>query len=48
MQEAQCFRGSFSSGFLAKKYGADVIEVTVEPAEEFDPSYPEEDEDIPK
>ena len=34
--------------FLAKKYGADVIEVTVEPAEEFDPGYPEEDEDIPK
>lgn len=34
--------------FLAQKYGAHVIEVTVEPADEFDPGYPEEDEDIPQ
>jgi uncharacterized protein (DUF697 family) len=27
--------------FLAKKYGPDVIEVTVEPARDFDPHYPE-------
>lgn len=30
--------------FLAEKYGADVIEVTVEPAEDIDPHYPEEGE----
>lgn len=32
--------------FLAQKYGADVIEVTVKPAENFDPHYPEENEEI--
>ncbi|MCA8992110.1 MAG: EcsC family protein [Planctomycetaceae bacterium] len=30
--------------FLARKYGADVIEVTVAPADDFDPHYPEESE----
>lgn len=30
--------------FLAQKYGADVIEVTVSPADDFDPEYPEEGE----
>ena len=34
--------------FLAEKYGADVIEVTVEPADDVDPSYPEEGEKIPE
>ena len=29
------------------KYGAEVIEVTVEPAEDVDPHYPEEGESIP-
>lgn len=33
--------------FLAEKYGADVIEVTVEPADDVDPHYPEEGEDLP-
>jgi len=33
--------------FLAEKYGPDVIEATVEPAENADPEYPEEDEIIP-
>src|ERR1035437_2068091 len=33
--------------FLAKKYGPDVIEVTVEPTNDFDPHYPEEDEPVP-
>jgi len=33
--------------FLAQKYGADVIEVTVLPADGIDPQYPEEDEDLP-
>lgn len=33
--------------FLAEKYGADVIEVTVKPADEIDPGYPEEEEKIP-
>ena len=33
--------------FLAAKYGAEVIEVTVEPAEDIDPHYPEEGESIP-
>ncbi len=33
--------------FLAQKYGADVIAVTVCQAEEIDPRYPEEDEGIP-
>jgi len=33
--------------FLAQKYGAEVIEVTVEPAQNIDPGYPEESEDIP-
>lgn len=33
--------------FLAEKYGADVIEETVPPAEELDPHYPEEDAAIP-
>ena len=33
--------------FLAAKYGADVIEVTVEPAQDIDPHYPEEGESIP-
>jgi len=33
--------------FLATKYGADVIEITVEPATDIDPHYPEEDESIP-
>lgn len=28
--------------FLAEKYGADVIEITVKPAEDIDPHYPEE------
>jgi len=32
--------------FLARKYGVDVIEVTVEPADNFDPQYPEGDQDI--
>lgn len=34
--------------FLAEKYGADVIEVTVEPADEIDPGYPEEEDEIPE
>jgi hypothetical protein len=34
--------------FLAAKYGADVIEVTVKPATKVDPEYPEEDEHIPE
>jgi hypothetical protein len=34
--------------FLAHKYGADVIEVTVEPAQDIDPGYPEENENIPQ
>ncbi len=33
--------------FLAEKYGADVIEETVPPAEDLDPHYPEEEEAIP-
>jgi hypothetical protein len=33
--------------FLAAKYGADVIEVTVEPSEDIDPHYPEEGETVP-
>lgn len=33
--------------FLAEKYGADVIEVTVDPADNIDPGYPEEEEEIP-
>lgn len=33
--------------FLAEKYGPDIIEVTVEPADDLDPGYPEEDEEIP-
>ncbi len=33
--------------FLAAKYGAEVIEVTVEPAKDIDPHYPEEEEPIP-
>lgn len=33
--------------FLAAKYGAEVIEVTVEPAKDLDPRYPEEGESIP-
>jgi hypothetical protein len=33
--------------FLAAKYGAEVIEVTVEPAEDIDPHYPEEGESLP-
>lgn len=32
--------------FLARKYGPDVIEVTVKPASKLDPEYPEEHEDI--
>lgn len=32
--------------FLAQKYGADVIEVTVKPASDIDPHYPEADEVI--
>jgi hypothetical protein len=32
--------------FLANKYGAEVIEVTVKPASNFDPDYPEEKEEI--
>jgi hypothetical protein len=34
--------------FLAEKYGANVIEVTVEPAKNIDPNYPEENEHIPE
>ena len=34
--------------FLAEKYGAHVIEDTVEPADDIDPDYPEEEEDIPE
>ena len=34
--------------FLAEKYGADVIEGTVEPADGIDPGYPEEEEEIPE
>ena len=33
--------------FLAEKYGAEVIEITVEPAADIDPHYPEEGESIP-
>jgi EcsC protein family len=33
--------------FLAAKYGADVIEVAVDPAQDIDPHYPEEGESIP-
>jgi uncharacterized protein (DUF697 family) len=33
--------------FLAQKYGPDVIEVTVEPASDPDPHYPEEAEPLP-
>ena len=33
--------------FLAEKYGSEVIEVTVEPAEDIDPHYPEEGESVP-
>lgn len=33
--------------FLAEKYGVGVIEVTVKPATEIDPHYPEESADIP-
>ena len=33
--------------FLAEKYGPGVIEVTVKPAEDIDPQYPEEAESIP-
>jgi len=33
--------------FLAEKYGADVIDVAVRPAKEYDPGYPEEGEVIP-
>lgn len=32
--------------FLARKYGSDVIEVTVKPAQDLDPGYPEEQESI--
>ena len=32
--------------FLAEKYGPDVIEETVKPADDIDPHYPEEDENI--
>lgn len=34
--------------FLAAKYGADVIEMTVDPAENLDPGYEESFEDIPR
>jgi hypothetical protein len=34
--------------FLAEKYGAEVIEETVPPAEDIDPHYPEEDDSILK
>lgn len=34
--------------FLAAKYGADEIEITVEPAKDIDPHYPEEGEAVPK
>lgn len=34
--------------FLAEKYGVDLIKVTVEPAENIDPGYPEEGEEIPE
>lgn len=33
--------------FLAVKYGVDVIEVTVEPAQDIDPHFPEEEESVP-
>ena len=33
--------------FLAAKYGPDIIKVTVKPAQDFDPHYPEEDEPVP-
>jgi len=33
--------------FLAAKHGAEVIEVTVEPAQDLDPHYPEEGEIVP-
>jgi hypothetical protein len=33
--------------FLAEQYGADIIYEVVKPAEDIDPNYPEEDEDIP-
>ncbi len=33
--------------FLAAKYGSDIIEVTVEPADDLDPGYEESFEDIP-
>lgn len=33
--------------FLAQKYGADVIDVSVEPAEDFVPDYPERHESLP-
>ena len=33
--------------FLAAKYGPDVIEITVEPAQDIDPHYPEEGESVP-
>ena len=33
--------------FLAAKHGPDVIEKTVEPAQDFDPHYPKEEESVP-
>ena len=33
--------------FLAAKYGPDVIEITVKPAKDVDPHYPEESESVP-
>jgi hypothetical protein len=33
--------------FLAAKYGPDVIEITVKPAQDIDPHYPEEGESLP-
>lgn len=33
--------------FLAQKYGIQVIEIIVNPADDIDPQYPEEDEEIP-
>ena len=33
--------------FLAQKYGPGIMEITVKPAETYDPGYEEEDENIP-
>jgi hypothetical protein len=33
--------------YLAAKYGPNIIEVTVKPAKNLDPHYPEEDEPVP-